>query len=78
MRSGTGAIGSADGEVDGVPRWQVRNYVVTPTGERLLDDLTRQERTELARRIHLALAQALAPEGVEVRVREERAAALGA
>lgn len=57
-----------------MPEWQVRNYVVTRGGERLLEDLTRQERAELARRIHLALAQAFAPEGVEVRMREERAA----
>lgn len=53
----------------GTRTWQVRNYVATGSADRLLEDLSREERAAVARTIYMTMAQALAPTGVEVRVR---------
>ena len=50
--------------------WRVRNYVATGSADRLLEDLSREERAAVARTIYVTMAQALAPTGVEVRVRD--------
>jgi|GEM_PF-2483716 len=48
--------------------WVVRNHVPTARGVVPLEELNDAERQALADRIYLALARALAPEGVQVRL----------
>lgn len=54
-------------------KWRVRNFVCTKSGDRLLEDLSPEERDAFAEGLFMAFAQSLAPEGVTVRVREGRA-----
>ncbi|MBY6276639.1 MAG: hypothetical protein CWE10_10545 [Symbiobacterium thermophilum] len=49
-------------------RWVVRNHVPTARGIVSLDELTGAERQAIVDRIYLAMARAMAPEGVEVRL----------
>lgn len=48
--------------------WVVYNHVPTARGVVTLEELTAAERQALADRLYLAVARALAPEGVEVRL----------